>query len=489
MKKALLVVGMHRSGTSALAGALSMLGVDLGADLLPPSGENELGFFELKEVASFHDSLLLSGGRTWDLPSPLTASWLDRFATQSSKAELANILERNFTDSDLWAVKDPRLCQLLPLWREVLADLSVDVAIIQITRDPDAVAASLARRNGFSTEKSGYLWLDHNLSAERDSRGAQRAYLSYEDLLYGKMATLRSLSDQLGLSWPNSSESTVAGVEGFLTADLDHGGDPFPGKAGEYGRWNEIVTKLTKLLQEFQNTGSSEDTTEAFDSLSAQQDALLSGIDPLLLTHCTDLVLGSGGLRELQDSVNAAERALETAAAYTQKAAAYTQKIEMTLETVQEGDRQSKKHLGSLEKHLMAQCDQVEKVDAYARALESELDSKANLIRELEDEIRKQADSTAEHERALQEADQYSRSLEREIERHLELQQELAGHTQSLEREIEKHQNHQKELASYAQDLVSRLEGRQNPAPDIVPSVEPPPAGGNRRPKEPDDLS
>ncbi len=98
MKKALLVVGMHRSGTSALAGALSILGVDVGQDLLPArTGENDLGFFELKQVHSFHEHLLLSGGRTWDTPSPLTSSWLDRFATKSVKRELAGILQRNFT--------------------------------------------------------------------------------------------------------------------------------------------------------------------------------------------------------------------------------------------------------------------------------------------------------------------------------------------------------------------------------------------------------
>ncbi len=461
MNKALLIVGMHRSGTSALAGALSILGVDEGTDLLPAkNGENEKGFFELREVHVLHERLLLSGGRTWDTPSPLTSSWLDRFATSSFKAELVEILKRNFTNSELWTVKDPRLCQLLPLWKEVLADLAVDVAVIHIVREPDAVAASLARRNGFSAQKSGYLWLDHNLSAEHDSRGLQRAYLSYEDLLDGKMAALKKLSDQLGLSWPRSSTSTAAAIESFLTADLDHRRDPFPEGSGEYGRLTELITEVATLLPNLSGL-QSQDTLVAFDGLREQRNALLSDIDSILLTHCTDLVLGSGGLQDLQDSVNAAERALETAAAHVRK-------TEVALQTAEKRERQSKKHLTSLEKSLNAQRDEVEKVDSYARILESDLKEKGNLTRELEDEIHRQADSIAEHEQARQEAVQYTRSLEREIDKQQRHLDELDHYSRSLERENDKRQKHQNELNRYSRSLERENENHRELEAEMV---------------------
>ena len=260
MNKALLVVGMHRSGTSALTGALSILGVDIGEELLPAkSDENEKGFFELKEVHSFHERLLLSGGRTWDAPWPLAPSWLDRVATPSRKAELRGILERNFADSELWAVKDPRLCQLLPMWREVLTDLGVDPTVVHIVRQPEAVAASLARRDGFTGEKSGVLWLDQNAPAEHDSRGLQRVFVTYEGLLDSKMDAMEDLAARLNIAWPRDTRTTAAEIEDFLTRDLDHRGRSTSGQVREFGRWAEVVAALYRLLQDLSETGGSGD--------------------------------------------------------------------------------------------------------------------------------------------------------------------------------------------------------------------------------------
>ncbi len=62
MTVALLVLGMHRSGSSALAGALELLGVPLGGPLMPPARDNERGFFELAGMVALHDELLEAGG-------------------------------------------------------------------------------------------------------------------------------------------------------------------------------------------------------------------------------------------------------------------------------------------------------------------------------------------------------------------------------------------------------------------------------------------
>ena len=278
MNKALLVVGMHRSGTSALTGALSILGVDIGTELLPAkSDENAKGFFELKEVHSFHERLLLSGGRTWDTPWPVTSSWLDRIATPSAKAELRGILERNFADSDLWTVKDPRLCHLLPLWREVLTDLAVDAAVIHIVREPAAVAASLAKRNGFTNDKSGLLWLEHNLAAEREGRGLQRAFLTYEDLIATKMGALEPLATELGVKWPNGEEETAADVETFLTRKLDHSSNRPSGQNREFDQGSDIVSGLDRLLRDLAATGEAGDEAwQAFDQVREQQNVLVA---------------------------------------------------------------------------------------------------------------------------------------------------------------------------------------------------------------------
>ena len=61
--RSLVILGMHRSGTSALAGLVQLLGVNLGEDLLPAMPEvNEKGFFEHQEILDIHEGLLKSLG-------------------------------------------------------------------------------------------------------------------------------------------------------------------------------------------------------------------------------------------------------------------------------------------------------------------------------------------------------------------------------------------------------------------------------------------
>lgn len=473
MKKVLLVVGMHRSGTSALAGALSILGVDVGEDLLPAkSGENERGFFELKEVHNYHDRLLMSGGRTWDSPWPLTSSWLDRFATPSSKTELRDILQRNFADADLCAVKDPRLCQLLPLWRTVLADLGAEVAVIHIVREPQAVAASLANRNGFPTDKSGALWLDHNLTAEHESRGLRRAFLTYGDLIEKKMAGLEHLATELEIVWPKATASTESDIETFLTKDLDHARDPASEQKREFGRWTDAVSELRQLFHELSETGGGFDgASERFDQLRAQRNVLVAGFDPILLDHCTHLVLGSGGLRDLQQDMSLAQ---ETIA----KAELYAKRVEKALKATKSQEERAKEFVASLKKDLTAHRQHSEEFKSYASDLESRVQEKEALIRELEEKHRHQREQIAQLELVIQEGGAYAENLvsdieqlrtqekevvshmkmlEADIERHRIQAKDMVNHMQTLESDIEKHRSQQKEVQEYVRNLESQL--------------------------------
>ena len=70
------VMGMHRSGTSAIAGALHKLGYEFGKELVDPApGINDLGFFEDKTVLALHEELLASWGRDWRYPGFPPPRW------------------------------------------------------------------------------------------------------------------------------------------------------------------------------------------------------------------------------------------------------------------------------------------------------------------------------------------------------------------------------------------------------------------------------
>ncbi|MCH7666396.1 MAG: sulfotransferase family protein, partial [Acidobacteria bacterium] len=105
---------MHRSGTSALAGAAQMLGAELGSSLLPTARDNEKGFFEHLEIRDLHRRLLGDLGRTWHDLRALSPEELATNAIRDFRRNAREVLERDFGSAPLWGIKDPRLCRLLP---------------------------------------------------------------------------------------------------------------------------------------------------------------------------------------------------------------------------------------------------------------------------------------------------------------------------------------------------------------------------------------
>jgi O-antigen biosynthesis protein len=226
--KALFVAGMHRSGTSACAGVLQRLGYDLGRELMEAGADNERGYYENSRVYRFHEAVLHDLGTTWDGLSPWPADWLRAAALKGRREELAEILHSEFTSGHPLAVKDPRLCRLWPLWREVLEGADLAHGLIVPLRNPLEVVLSLERRNGFSRPKSLLLWLDHCLAIESCTRSTPRAFFLFRDLLDRPEATLARLARTLDTEWPPDGAPGRDDIPRFLDRGLVHHRQPDP---------------------------------------------------------------------------------------------------------------------------------------------------------------------------------------------------------------------------------------------------------------------
>lgn len=217
----LLIVGMHRSGTSAVAGSLARLGLPLGENLLAAGEDNPKGYFEHEEAVRIDDRLLDALDRRWDDPRELPEGWLRTPAADEARAAITRLLEREFSGVRLFALKDPRLCRLLPLWLETLRATGIEPRVLLVVRHPAEVAASLAKRNGFSPALSQLLWLEHMLAAERDSRGCARAVVTYDDLIAAPEITLGRAMTALGLDHLVAAMDE-AKLSGFVSAGDRH---------------------------------------------------------------------------------------------------------------------------------------------------------------------------------------------------------------------------------------------------------------------------
>jgi hypothetical protein len=174
------VLGMHRSGTSALARVIDLLGVPLAEGrMLAPSDANPAGYWEPELLVNFNEFLLKRLGGSWNSPPPLEITAHGGHVLREH-ASLARDLFQALHPGDQWAWKDPRNCLLLPFWRTVVDDRAV---VVIAHRDPAEVAASLGRRASFAETTAIALWERYARSAMFASRDLPRLVVDYADLV------------------------------------------------------------------------------------------------------------------------------------------------------------------------------------------------------------------------------------------------------------------------------------------------------------------
>ena len=221
-RRAILVLGMHRSGTSALTRVLSLRGAALPKRLMGPTPDNERGFWEPKEIAAIHDEILASAGSSWHDVSEFPDSWFASDIAASFKRRLVTALREDFSDAPLFIVKDPRICRLVPLWLSILEQMRVAPLFVIPIRNPLEVTASLRERDAFFEAKSLLLWLRHFLAAERSTRGLRRCFVAYDHLLRDWRGVVDKIGCDLEVSWPRQSHAANVEIEDFVSTRLRH---------------------------------------------------------------------------------------------------------------------------------------------------------------------------------------------------------------------------------------------------------------------------
>ncbi len=218
----ILILGMHRSGTSAVTRLLNLMGVDLGENLLAPQDDNVTGFWEQSDIVAVNDKLLVSIGSDWSDVRDLREQWWNLEALKPYRREIKGILNKEFSDGKLWGVKDPRICRLLPFYLPIMREMNRNPACIMVLRNPLEVAGSLHVRNGMSIEHALLLWLKYMLEAERNSRGIARAWVSYDSLLNDWKGAMRLIIESLPLGTSKLNLGIGQEVDGFLNSGLRH---------------------------------------------------------------------------------------------------------------------------------------------------------------------------------------------------------------------------------------------------------------------------
>lgn len=160
--RAIVVLGMHRSGTSCLAGMLAAGGLASAGEAVR-NWDNARGHHENLDVVRLNEAVLAYSGGHW-LSRPDEVRWTDEHASVRDRLLTAEI------DGRAALLKDPRTLLVLPFWRAS----RVPFHPIGIVRHPLSVARSLESWRGMPLSEGVALWSAHNRVLADDH--AQRGY-------------------------------------------------------------------------------------------------------------------------------------------------------------------------------------------------------------------------------------------------------------------------------------------------------------------------
>lgn len=244
-KSIVCVIGMHRSGTSAIARGLECLGLQMGNALIAPGDDNPKGYWEDKDVLEINKEILEVADVAWNdvriLPDSLFIEGpLNVYVDRAKK-----LLESRIKQYPNWGFKDPRTLRVLPYWLQAAQQADIGLKFVVALRHPYAVAESLHKRNGISRVRGQLMWGAYVLPFLSLIRKYPHVFISYDGLLHDPIINVNKMAEMLALGVDNKKLEIY--VENFLSQSLKHHSEP-PRESGLSKQVLPVTDELYHIL-------------------------------------------------------------------------------------------------------------------------------------------------------------------------------------------------------------------------------------------------
>lgn len=219
-----IVLGMHRSGTSAITRSLVALGIELGKNTVGGNAYNQKGYFEDPEVVKINDTILEKLGSNWASLKFLGSEPLKGLHFKEERIRAARWVKEMLSQGKPIGFKDPRLCRTLPFWQKVFEEMGLCTGYLLIYRNPNEVAASIVSR-GLGITSIDYaksLWCAYQVDALRHLKSQKWLAVKYDLMLKRPVRELERIAKFLGVAWDPDSSGVAEYSNQFLDSSLRH---------------------------------------------------------------------------------------------------------------------------------------------------------------------------------------------------------------------------------------------------------------------------
>ena len=259
---AVMILGMHRSGTSAVARLMNILGAQLPARLLTGLNGVDTKHWEPAEIVKINDEILNRGGSEWRDWRRFDLKSLSDDVIAEYRRRIVISIAEDYGNSEFIVLKDPRICRLMELYDDLLNQNGREVRYLLPFRNPLSVIASLQKRDQMTRPYSALLWLRHVVDAEVATRNKRRWFVSYEGLLEDWRPEVEAIIGRLGplnaIDTPLSAE-----IGAYLTRDSQH----HIHSSDETTKSEELVPWVKHAYAALQRLSKNTEDTEAMATL------------------------------------------------------------------------------------------------------------------------------------------------------------------------------------------------------------------------------
>ncbi|MBT8439259.1 MAG: sulfotransferase [Gammaproteobacteria bacterium] len=286
-KRLVVVLGMHRSGTSIITRGLNVLGVSLGDNLMPPyKGDNEKGFWEDLDFNNLNIEMLKAIGSDWHHLALLERVDVEFLRKNGYFARALDLINEKMSVNPIFGLKDPRIAKMMPFWKEVFARCHCDVSYILTIRHPMSVVRSLTKRNAYDVEKSYILWLEHVIASLDETAGSDRVLVDYDQLMQSPEHELTRIAEYL--DYPIDTAELAIYQSEFLEDELRHSFFELGDLSSEYACHPLVKEVYALLVDVTKNIASLDDIqpfVEKWKIELERQQSLLMLTDKIVIRH------------------------------------------------------------------------------------------------------------------------------------------------------------------------------------------------------------